>query len=268
MELFLYFIIFLFGLAIGSFLNVVIYRLETEESIATSRSHCMRCNHVLAWYDLVPLLSFLVLGGKCRYCHKPISWQYPLVELTTGILFILLFRSAIGDQQPAISNAVYFMYLLIINCLLLVIFVYDFKFYLIPDKTVLALVLASGIWYLVSGIFFNLYTKNDIINTVLAAFASGGFFLLLVLLSKGKGMGMGDVKLGFALGLILGFSNTVVALFFAFILGTVVGVFLIASGEKGLKSKVPFGPFLVAGTIIGLFWGGEIVKWYSGYLYR
>jgi len=227
----LYFLIFIFGLSVGSFLNVVICRLETKESIVAKRSHCPQCGAVLKWYDLIPLLSFVFLLGKCRSCGKKINWQYPVVEIATGLLFLLFFN-------------LYFY--LIIICFLIIIFVYDLKHYIIPNKVVFPAIILSFFYSIFIGSF---------LNFLLAALGASGFFLALVLVSKGRWMGMGDVKLAFLMGLILGWPNILAALFLAFLSGAVVGVALIIFGKKGLKSQIPFGPFLAGATVLVMLCG-------------
>ncbi|MDO8669037.1 MAG: A24 family peptidase, partial [Candidatus Buchananbacteria bacterium] len=140
--------------------------------------------------------------------------------------------------------------------------VYDLKHYIIPDKVVYSAIAVSGIWYLVSGIFLDIYTRYEILNTIYSAFGAASFFLAIVLISRGKWMGVGDIKLAFLMGLILGWPNISVALFLAFLIGAIIGVGLMIFGKKTIKSEVPFGPFLVAGTFIALFFGREIINWY------
>lgn len=192
--------IFVFGLCIGSFLNCAIYRLEENKKI-TGRSFCPNCRHNLSWQDLFPVLSFIFLRGKCRYCKKKISWQYPLVELFTGILFVLIFN------QSAIFNS---LYLLVISCFLIIIFIFDLKHYIIPDKILFPAIIIA--------VIYNLIFWQNIINNLLAAVIACGFFLIIFLISKGKWMGFGDVKLAFLMGLFLGVSNVLAALFLAFFL--------------------------------------------------
>jgi len=145
---------------------------------------------------------------------------------------------------------------------LIIIFVYDLKHYIIPDGVIYPAILVSSIWYFVFGIFLNLYTKYEILNTIYSALGAALFFLMIVLVSRGKWMGVGDIKLAVLMGLLLGFPNILVALFLAFFIGAIIGVGLILAGKKTLKSEVPFGPFLVAGTFLALFWGQSILNWY------
>ena len=236
--------IFVFGLMVGSFLNCVIYRLEVDKSFLNGRSFCPYCKHGLAWHDLIPVFSFLILKGKCRYCHKKISWQYPLVELATALLFVSIVN---------IFHFPFFIYHLIITCFLIVIFVYDLKHYIIPDKIIYSAIILLFLYNL-----FN--TKYLILNTGFSAFGASGFFLLIYLISRGQWLGFGDVKLALLMGLYLGFPNILVALFISFFIGAVVGLILIARGKKTLKSEVPFGPFLITGTFIALFCGEQYLN--------
>jgi len=213
--------LFFLGICVGSFLNVIIFRLEKKEKI-TGRSYCDSCKKKIKFYDLVPLLSFLLLRGKCRYCNQKIKSEYFLVELATGLLFVLF-----G-----------FNILLFFIAVLIIIFVYDFKHYLIPDiiltpAILLALIFFSQNWF--------------------AALIASGFFAFLVLISKETWMGWGDVKLAVLMGLLLGWPNILLALFISFVFGAICGIILIAIKSKTIKSQMPFGPFLVGATIICLY---------------
>jgi len=257
MEILIYFFIFLLGLAVGSFLNCLIFRLEKGEGFLLGRSYCPKCQHQLNWLDLIPLFSFLLLKGKCRYCRQKISWQYPLVELATGILFLspLIYWA----ERPIIFQELFFYW--VIFSFAIVIFVYDLKHYIIPDKVIyLAIVIAL----IFNFQFLILRELSTFKFSLLSALGASLFFLIVVLVSRGEWMGEGDVKLAFLMGLLLGFPNILVALFFAFLIGAIVGIGLVISGKKTLKSEVPFGPFLVTGTFIALFWGERIVEWYWG----
>jgi leader peptidase (prepilin peptidase) / N-methyltransferase len=266
MSLLLYSVVFVFGLSVGSFLNSVIYRLEKEESFLKGRSYCPECRHLLSFLDLIPVFSFLVLRGKCRYCKKPISWQYPLVELAAGIIFLLIFnyQLSISNQSlsPNYQTLFSIFYFLIISCFLIIIFVYDLRHYIIPDKVVYPAILVSGIWYLASGIFFGDLAKYQILNAIYSAAGAAAFFLFIVLISRGKWMGVGDIKLAAFMGLILGYPGILVALFLAFFTGAIMGVGLIISGKKKLSSEIPFGPFLTVGTFLAFFWGQSLISWY------
>lgn len=266
-------LIFLTGLTVGSFLNSVIYRLVLPDFSwknlggLKTRSYCPNCRHTLSWHDLIPIFSFFVLKRKCRYCSQKISWQYPLVELATAVIFLLIFLTFLRTNNFTYAYLlVHLFFLFLVSCFLIIIFVYDLKHYIIPDKVVYPAILVSGIWYFVSGIFFNVYTKYEILNTIYSALGVGAFFLAIVLVSRGKWMGMGDVKLAFLIGLFLGWPNIIIALFLAFLTGAIIGLGLIIAGKKSMKSEVPFGPFLVAGTFAALFWGDKIISWYFSLL--
>jgi len=255
--------VFLLGIAIGSFINAVVYRLNVGEDFIFKRSHCPNCGHVLSWKDLIPVFSFLILKGSCRYCQKPISWQYPIIESITGILFLLIFC-----LLPA-ANPLVIAYTFLITSFLLIIVVYDLKYYLIPDKVIYPAIAIS--FFVNIFIAFQRYYFSDfsrafglIINGWLASLLASGFFLAIVLFSKEKWMGWGDVKLAIFMGLILGLPNILVALFVAFLSGAIIGIGLIVLKRKNLKSEVPFGPFLAAGTFVALVWGERIVGWYLG----
>lgn len=243
-----YLIIFLFGLTVGSFLNCVIYRLEKKESFLRGRSYCPNCKHQLSWQDLIPLLSFLELRGKCRYCKQRISWLYPLIELATGILFVSVFHIAL-------PNLLFSIFYFLFSSFLIIIFVYDLKYYIIPDKVIYPAVLVAFLYNL-------LYSRFYILDSIYSAFGASLFFLSIFLISRGKWLGFGDVKLALFMGLFLGFPNILVALFLAFFIGAIIGLGLIIAGKKNLKSEVPFGPFLVTGTLIALFFGSRIINFY------
>lgn len=263
---FFYLFIFCFGLIVGSFLNSVIYRLSLpnfswEKIIGLKeRSYCPNCKHVLEWQDLIPILSFFDLNGKCRYCKKPISFQYPLVEIATALLFLLIFNSQfLISKQFLIFNFLNLIYYWIIASFLIVIFVYDLKHYIIPDEIVysaIAIALIFNFQFLISN------QSSIFKSAILSAVGASAFFLIIFLLSKGKWLGFGDVKLAFFMGLFLSFPSIIVALFFSYLIGAIIGLGLIFSGKKGLKSEVPFGPFLVTGTFVALFFGEKIIHWY------
>ena len=267
-KILLLIIIFLLGLVIGSFLNVVIYRLWQKKSFLKGRSFCPHCQHRLAWKDLIPILSFLILRGKCRYCGKKISIQYPLVEITTGLIFLLIFNYfPLSSLLSAEFNEFYFtpsgiqslvslFYLLLISCFLIIIFVYDLNHYIILDKVIYPAIITVFLYNLIFNFQFIVH------NSIFAAFGAAVFFLTIFLISKGKWMGFGDIKLTFLMGLFLGFPDILVALFLSFFIGSIVGIGLIICKKKSLKSEVPFGPFLITGTFIALFWGETTINWY------
>ncbi len=249
MQWLFYPFIFLFGLIIGSFLNCVVYRLEKEETLA-GRSYCPHCKHTLQWLDLVPVLSWLWLGGKCRFCHQAISAQYPLVEIATGVLFLVMALVA--------TSIVELIFLWYIAATLMVIFAYDFRHYLIPDAVLLPAIFIA--------VVYRLFPLASMLNYALAAAIAGGFFLIIFLVSRGAWMGFGDVKLVLLLGLLLGFPAIVTGLFLAFLFGAIIGVGSLLAGQKGMKSQMPFAPFLIVGTFVALVWGKQIMAAYLGIL--
>jgi len=259
-QILIFILIFLTGLTVGSFLNCVIYRLEKNESFLRGRSYCPHCKHILSWQDLIPVLSFLILRGKCRYCGKRISLQYPLVELSAAILFVFIFNAAAFNLRT--------IYYLIICCFLIIIFVYDSKHYLISDKVIYPAIGITFFYQIISNFQFPISITNfqfQITNfyfSILSALGAAAFFLSIFLISKGKWLGFGDVKLAFFMGLFLGFPKILIALFFSYLIGAIIGLGLILAGKKTLKSEVPFGPFLVIGTFIALFWGNQLINLY------
>jgi len=251
-------------------LNCLIYRLETGQSFLRGRSFCPECRHKLGFFDLIPILSFIILKGKCRYCHQRISFQYPIVEIATGLMFLLIFNFKLSPPATSMLPGEVFrildlLYLLIVSCFLIVIFVYDLKHYIIPDKIIYPAIATALIFNYAQRSPAALMLPGNISNfysSILSAIGAAGFFFLLWLVSRGRYMGFGDVKLGFLIGLFLGWPSILVAMFSAFFIGAIIGLGLIVLGKKTLKSQVPFGPFLVIGTFIALFWGEKIIRWY------
>lgn len=256
-------IIFIFGLIIGSFLNCVIYRISEDESFIKGSSYCPKCRHPLAFCDLFPVLSFIFLRGKCRYCKAPISWQYPLVELATAILFCLIYYF-----NPISSFALYsflqIVFWWITASFFIIIFVFDRKYYIIPDEVIYPAIVLSLIW--VFGSFlFGFLDKEHVLENIISTLSISLFFFLLWFFSKGLAMGFGDVKLAIFLGLALGYPKSIVAVFLGFIFGAIIGLLLVAMKKKGLKSEIPFGPFLIVGAIVSMFWGEIIINWYTSF---
>lgn len=255
-----YILAFIFGAAIGSFLNVVILRLKISADGKASinlwgRSKCPNCRKVLTPLELIPILSFLFLGGRCSHCRQPISWQYPAVEILAGILTIL--------PLIFLGLASIYAYLIIpILYLFIIIFFYDLKKLIIPDVILIILFCLT----LIFDIIKLLQHETTFFDLLLGVLIGGGLFLALVYFSKEKWMGWGDVKLGFVLGLLLGYPYIIVSHMMAFILGAIVSLALIYFKGKTLKSEICFGPFLVLAATITLFWGSQIINWYlSGF---
>ena len=239
---------------IGSFLNCVIWRLYKEESFLIGKSYCPHCHHSLGFWDLFPVLSFVFLKGRCRYCQKNISFQYPLVELATAIIFSFIYL-----HLGIISLS--FIFWLIIISFLIIIFVFDLKYFIIPDEVIYPAIFLSIIWLLYS-FFIGIATSHEIILTIISALGASLFFFLIWFFSKGMAMGFGDVKLALLIGLLLGFPNTIVGLFLGFLLGAIIGSIMVFLKKKGFSSEVPFAPFIIAGAIISFFFGNSIVNWY------
>ena len=248
MEFIFYFLVFLLGSAVGSFLNVVVDRGSAGQSFLKGRSHCDHCRHALYWFDLIPLFSFFLLSGKCRYCHKKLSFYYPIVEIVTGLAFVLVAVL----YFPSLLVMGYFFF--IISCLI-VIFFADLKYGIIPFFSVLPAVVVTVVWHLL--------VPGDIAfsNYLLSALGAFLFFFLLFAVTKGRGMGFGDVVYAFLMGFLLGFPNIVLAFYIAFISGAIISLVLVWLQKKKLKgSTIPFGPFLVGATVISLFWGEELIE--------
>lgn len=263
-------VLFVIGLIVGSFLNVVICRLNTQESIIKKRSYCPHCKKKLAWHELIPLMSFLLQAGRCKKCNQKISWQYPLVELASGILFVSVFEFVISYKLIADWQSIVALlfWLFTVSCLI-IIFVYDLKHYIIPDKIIYPAIIIAFLYQLQDSFFnfkFSIDFQFPIFNYLLASLIAGLFFFIIVLISNGKWMGMGDVKLAVFMGLVLGWPNILAALFLAFLAGAFVCLILIILSKKSLKSEVPFAPFLTASTLITIFWGEALINWYFNLL--
>lgn len=242
-----YIIAFVFGITIGSFLNVCIYRIPKGESIVYPPSHCRRCNYQLKTWDLIPILSYILLQGKCRKCGVKISGRYQLIELLTGIIFVLMVYKY-GFNFTAL------FYCLFSASLIVVIFI-DLDHLLIPNSVVLVI--------LILGLGLHIFVRPfSIINALGTFLGVGAFFLLLQILSRG-GLGGGDVKLVASLGLWLGWPDTGLAIFLGSFVGSIIGIVLILLKIKKRKDPIPYGPFLIVGTLIVLFAGEKIWQWYQ-----
>ena len=234
-------------MTIGSFLNSVIYRLEKRESFISGRSYCPHCKHQLGWQDLIPLFNFLILRGKGRYCRQKISVQYPLVEIAAAFLFVLAtFKS---------PNLLVGGYWSLVIGFLIIIFIYDLKHYIIPDEVIYPAIAIA--------LIFNQFPIFKF--SIFSAFGAAAFFAAIVLFSRGKWMGIGDIKLAFFMGLFLGYPNILVALFLAFFIGAIMGIGLIIFKKRRFSSQIPFGPFLAAGTLMSLFFGENLMRWYANF---
>jgi leader peptidase (prepilin peptidase)/N-methyltransferase len=259
------FFVFLYGLAIGSFLNVVIYRVPRGKSIVKGGSGCPGCGAPINWYDNIPLVSYLILRGKCRSCGEPISLRYPAVELLTAVVFTCMFFQLALGKVPYGSEAAIWTFPWILRliaylwfgAILIASAFIDAEHMIIPNRITLPS-LAVGIVLLLSAD----YTQwaNMLLGLVI-----GGGILLVVALIKHAGMGGGDVKLGAVMGVFLG-PQVAIALFVGFLAGSIAGVTLIALKKKTRKDPLPFGPYLVLGAFYGFFFGAPTLAWYIGLL--
>lgn len=253
-------IFFILGLVIGSFLNVVIYRFNTQKSFG-GRSACMSCRNQLSWYELIPLFSYLGLKGRCSSCQTKISFQYPLVEFVTGVLFLVLFFKFQNLLYHGILDFVipYAFYTAVFS-LLLVITVYDIKHKIIPDilSFVFGFLAFLSVFLFTNGVFSpHMPMMSDFFGAIVISVP----FALIWLLSKGTWMGLGDAKLAIGLGLLLGMPLMLSATVMAFWIGAIIGIFLLIFNKKyNRKSEVPFGPFLILGTLIAFLCELEIYQ--------
>jgi prepilin signal peptidase PulO-like enzyme (type II secretory pathway) len=278
-------ILFIFGTIFGSFLNVVSLRYDPEKSIfspqnVSGRSHCLHCGKTLSWYELIPLFSFLLQLGRCRSCGTRLSWQYPLVEFASGLAFLVPlylisnFQFAIPNYYLLITSIVWILVFLIF----ILIWTIDFRWYLIPNELNASLALlgilitamnwAQGNFGEVEGSFIGSYAalfglrQNIWLNHLAASLIGMGVVGLIVAATRGKGMGLGDLKLLGALGVIFGWPDILFIFVAASFIGAAVSVVLMALGKRNMKSVVPFGPFLVAGSFLIFFFGEQMLGGY------
>jgi leader peptidase (prepilin peptidase)/N-methyltransferase len=239
------------GLLIGSFLNVVIARVPEGRSLWRPGSACPGCGAAIAWHDNIPVLSFLALRGRCRACSVPIPWRYPIVETLTAALFAAA-AWRFGPTLDAVTAAALLAGLVAIT-------VVDLEHQIIPDVLSLPGILA--------GVLANLATgRLPWLESIMGVLVGGGVFLAIILVSGG-GMGGGDMKLGAMLGAFLGWKVVLLSMLVAVVAGGILAVALIATGVRGRKDPIPFGPFLALGGAVGLFWGERVLQWYlSGFV--
>jgi prepilin signal peptidase PulO-like enzyme (type II secretory pathway) len=255
------FLLFLLGLGIGSYANVVIFRLARNENPNRGRSRCLNCGETLSWYDNIPLFSFVFLLGRCRHCQQRFSWQYPLVELTLGLGFLASGFLVLERFGTAPEAFLILGWMLVTITLLLLITVYDLRYMEIPVLFLwLANVSTLGflLFFKLAGFHSEALFPHSVSSSLLGAFTAGGFLLLLVSLSRETWMGWGDVWLGTWGGMILGLSLVQPYLTLAFALGACVGIWFLSSQKKGLKSQIPFAPYLLFALIV-IF----LLEWYS-----
>jgi leader peptidase (prepilin peptidase)/N-methyltransferase len=237
---------FLLGSIVGSFLNVVIYRLPEKKSVVKPPSHCTKCNTRLKFIDLIPVLSYLFTGGKCRYCGAKISIQYPFVELLTAFFFLFSYLKFSLTSE-------FFIYILLLSALIVISFI-DYKYMIIPN-----IITYSGI--LIGFLSAFIFDHTTIIDSLLGILIPALLLLLIALIFKG-GMGMGDVKLVSMLGAFLGYKYTLVGIFIGSVFGSVIGLVLMGVGVLNRKDRIPFGPFICLGAVIMIFFGDQLIELY------
>ncbi len=254
------FFAFIFGLIVGSFLNVVILRLKNGERFNAARSYCPHCRGQLAWYDNMPVVSFLALRGHCRYCRKPISWQYPLVELACGLLWL---GAYLKFGAPALLAGTSFLPALtfgLFGSVLLTLFVFDFRWYILPDEVTLP---GLGL-----ALLFNILAGYDWHLLVVLAAVGSAWFWIQHAISRGRWVGAGDIRLGAMVGAMVGsWPGLLVAFMLTYLGGSLVGLGLLATGRKHWQSQLPLGTFMTVATVITLLWGLPLWQWYLGFLW-
>jgi leader peptidase (prepilin peptidase) / N-methyltransferase len=256
-------VVSLFGIIIGSFLNVCIYRLPKGESIITPPSHCGNCGRRLGVLDLIPILSYVFLRGRCRTCKAGISIRYPAVELLTGLVFLSLYLKY--------NLTVNFVSSAFIMAILIAVFFIDIDHRIIPDELVIA-GLVGGVLLVLYNIFKPVWIYSDRAwwNPLLGILVGSGFLLLvafagLLIYKTDEAMGMGDVKILAPIGIFLGWRMTLISLFITIIMSGIIGIILIVFKIKDRKSTIPFGPYIVVGTFITLMWGWDLLNIYLNY---
>ena len=236
--------VFILGLLFGSFFSALSFRMTRNISISRGRSLCPNCKHKISWYDNIPLFSFLMLWGRCRNCKKKISIRYPIIEAVTAIGFLYIYLSD--------GSAIHMLYSILIFATLVLIFVIDFEHQIIPDSLIFFGILVTVLKILI--------LDQSIYSGLFAGFLAATLLLLLNIITKGRGMGLGDVKFAVLGGLILGLNYFLIWLFVSFLTGGIYGTILILGRRAGLKDKVAFGPFLIIGLIITQIWGEKILR--------
>ena len=263
MTFFVGFFVFVFGLCFGSFLNVCIYRIPREISLAFPASHCTECKSPIKKMDLVPVLGYLLLKGKCRSCNSAISLRYPLIELLTGMVWLTLFLRYGLTFESAV--------LIYLFSVLIPVFFIDLDYMIIPNGLVLA-GLVAGIAVFTYNLFipFQLFTPSRWYTPLLGMVSSSGILLIIAVLGlliykSGSAMGMGDVKIFIPIGMVLGWKLGLLALFLSTFLGALVGIALLIAKKAGRKSQMAFGPYIILGSFIAVIGGNQLLDWYFTY---
>lgn len=257
-------IAFVFGAAVGSFVNVLIDRTVAGEDWVSGRSHCDNCKKALEWYDMIPILSYVAYWGRSRCCHAPLSYRYPVVEIIVGLLFGwwiaagFLFFKLVSAPLLVIQP----IFWLATGILLLILALADL-FYGVVLVNIVWVGSAMTILYRLILWSYGSYQIGDLVNSIWMAFTFYGFFWLLWRLTRGRGMADGDMYGALYMGLLLGWPNGLVAMIGSFVLGAIAGIILIITGLRSRKDVVPFVPFMIAATIAALLWGDYIIHFVS-----
>lgn len=254
----IYLISFVLGLVVGSFINAFIWRLKNKKNFINARSICPLCKNKLAFYDLIPIISFIILGGKCRKCAKKISLQYPFVELLCGLLFVIVSILAVMAGSFGVYFYLYILRGWIFVFFLLILFLYDLKYYEVP--------LGVVAWGALVALVVNIISGISVTSLLLGMLFGYAFFAIQYYGSRGRFVGGGDMYAGLMIGAILGWPNTLLAVFIAYIIGALFSPYLIFVKKKTMKSQVPFCVFLVLGGLIAFFWGQMIINYYFNLL--
>lgn len=256
-----FFSVFVFGLILGSFLNCLVWRLHTGESLWT-RSHCPKCLNKISWYDNIPLLSFILLKRRCRHCQKKISWQYFLVEIFSALLFTAAFWHVLVNTSVFINPEQFILFLArdwVFIFALLVIFIFDAKWQEVPMLIVWPASVAIAI--------LNLFLGFNPLTIALSALVASTFFLIQYYATKKRGLGEGDIWIALMMGLFFAdLGSLVLAILASYLIGSLISLYFLSSKKKELKSKIALGPFLVLGSLVALFFGKQIIFWYFGLL--
>jgi len=260
---------FVIGLFFGSFINALVWRVHEQAkkkprkdlSILHGRSMCTHCGHQLAWYDLVPVFSWLTLGGKCRYCRKTIHWQYPVVELVTATLFAVSY-AVLPESSSTWLTLFNFVSWLVILIGFVALVVYDFRWMLLPNRILYPLIVVAVIAVAVNAVAASEW--SIVFDALYSVAVAGGIFYLLYIISNGTWIGGGDVKLGVLIGLVLpGPFEAFLMLLLASTLGTVLIVPGLLLKKVTTKSRIPFGPFLITAAVFVVLWGDTVISWYK-----
>ncbi len=289
---------FILGLVLGSFAKAIADRSLTNRSF-WGRSYCLKCKKTLAWYDLLPVFSYILLKGKCRSCHKKIPIEYFLIEVVMGVLVGFLFWQTFNNLQFLSFNLQFSFQLstvlldLILKIffitILAILFITDIKDMFIPDRVIIPAIKIALLYIIVETVYkigylyyyltrtelgkillsrsdyfqrHAFYTAEPALYAILTGLGIGAFFFSLIILTRGKGMGGGDVKLGALMGVVLGFPNAAVAVVLSFLTGAIFALALILVGKKRFGEHIAFGPFLVLGSLMVMFWGDKLINWY------